>query len=61
MSATRNRREAMASGVLALALTVALCACGVPADNKVHLIDPQHVPSSLIAPATPPSTSPTAP
>lgn len=51
----------MASGVLALALTVALCACGVPADNKVHLIDPQHVPSSLIAPATPPSTSPTAP
>jgi hypothetical protein len=46
-------RRRVTGGLLALSLTVVLCACGVPTDNEVHRIDPRHVPHRLVAPATP--------
>ncbi len=51
MSAATRRR--LTGGLLAVTVTVVLSACGVPADNRVHVIDPSHVPQPLVAPPTP--------
>ncbi len=43
------------AAVSAVALTLALASCGVPANDKIRRIDPSMVPSHLLDPSPSPS------
>ena len=55
-----RRVRGLTGVVLAIATTLALSACGIPANDEVQRIDPKHVPAHLLDPTLPtPPASPT--